>query len=92
MNEQAEFKMNVSICKVAKMYLSDEQIERNYQDACKLILPKGCVYDERLMKKVTLQCRKMMLSQIPQNALTLQQKIFIKKKWGIDIDALEFCN
>lgn len=89
MNEQYRNVMDASICKVINKYLSHERIEQNYQESCEKILPKGCIYNERLMEKVVHECRKMALSQIPKDALSLVQKKYVKKVWRIDVCLFE---
>lgn len=80
-----DLKNNADICKIIRQHLSEEQIEKNYQEACKKILPKGIVYDPFLMSEVTKECRKMALQQVPVRKFNMMQRIFIKTKWGISI-------
>ncbi len=85
MGKYDDLEMNASICKIIRQNLSKDEIEENYQKACKNILPKNGIYNSFLMDLVTKECRKMALMKVPKNAFTVGQIIFIKNDWGIDL-------
>lgn len=77
--------MNAAICNIVRQYLTEEQIEENYQKACKEVLPQGCVYDPFSMGKVVKRCRQMAFCKIPKTAFSPGQLLFIRNEWGIDV-------
>lgn len=77
--------MAAAICEVVRQYLTEAQIEENYQKVYKEVLSQGDVYDPFLMEVVTKRCRQMALSKIPKTAFSIGQLLFIRNEWGIDI-------
>ncbi|MDD6571945.1 MAG: hypothetical protein PUF12_06080 [Thermoflexaceae bacterium] len=77
--------MNAVICNIVRQYLTQKQIEENYQKACKEVLPQGADYDNFLMEKVVKRCRQMAFCKIPKTAFSKGQLLFIKNEWGIDV-------
>lgn len=88
MEKYDNLEMNASICKIIKQYLNEEEIEENYQKACKNILSKNVIYDPVLMELVAKECKKMALMKIPKNVFTVGQILFIKNEWGIDLSMI----
>lgn len=76
--------MEKALCKIVRKYLNDDQIEENYQIACKKYFPDGgCNLDQ--MDLAVQKCRKMALSKIPQKEFTSQQLLFIRKAWKVNV-------
>ena len=82
--ERNDRKTNADICRIVRKHLSEEEIEKNYQTACKKIFPDGIINTDEL-NKVTKECRKMALRVIPKEAFNPVQKFYIRKHWGINI-------
>lgn len=84
MNSCAYFEMEKEICKIIEKHLNDDQIEENYQNACNKYFPDGgCSLDP--MGLVVHECRKVALSEIPQEEFTPQQLLFIRKAWKLNV-------
>jgi hypothetical protein len=77
-------KLEVEICKIVRRYLTEEQIEENFQKSFKEYYSSNnySSYLEDLSKK---KCREMVLSQIPKTEFTALQLVYIRQEWGIDI-------
>lgn len=82
--DKGNIKMNVSICKIIRQYLTDDEIEKIYQDACNKFL-HGESHNPNLMERVTAECRNIALKQIPKSTFTVGQLLFIQKEWGIEV-------
>lgn len=82
---RTNLKTEVEICKIIRQHISEAQIDANYHEACRQILPDGCEYDEKLMEAVIRECRKMALNKIPKEEFTLLQIMYIRQRWGIDV-------
>lgn len=80
-----DIKMEAAIGKIVRQYLSEEQIEENYQAVCREILPNKYICDPNSREEATKKCREMALNQIPKEDFTTTQIIYMRKIWGISI-------
>lgn len=77
-------KTEADISDIIRQYLSEEQIEENYQRASNKYFANAA-YDNNAMGRVVKECREMALSQLPAGVFTVFQIMYIRKEWGIDI-------
>ena len=78
------YKVEKSINAIIRRYLSDEQIEKNYQNAYKRCFPNGG-YNKKGMDTVVKKCREMALDTIPLTEFTPSQVAYIHTVWKINI-------